>query len=60
MEIHIWRAKESFESEEGKSLKKEWGIPENYPGAGNVILSYGKAEGFREAAPRKEGYVKKV
>jgi len=57
---YIWRAKESFESEEGKALKKEWGIPETYQGAGNVILGYGKAEGFREAAPRKEGYVKKV
>ena len=57
---YIWRAKESFESEEGKALKAEWGIPEKYQGAGNVILGYGKPEGKREAAPRKEGYVKKA
>ena len=57
---YIWRAKESFESEEGKALKAEWGIPEKYQGAGNVILGYGKPEGTREAAPRKEGYVKKA
>ena len=57
---YIWRAKESFESEEGKALKAEWGIPEKYQGAGNVILGYGKPEGIREAAPRKEGYVKKA
>lgn len=57
---YIWRAKESFESEEGKALKAEWGIPEKYQGAGNVILGYGKPEGIREAAPRKEGYVKRA
>ena len=57
---YIWRAKESFESEEGRALKAEWGIPEKYQGAGNVSLGYGKPEGIREAAPRKEGYVKRA
>ncbi len=57
---YIWRAKESFESEEGRQLKKEWGIPDNYVGAGNVILGYGIPEGKKEAAPRKEGYIRKV
>jgi len=54
---YIWRAKESFESEEGLALKKAWGVPDNYAGMGNVILGYGLPEGRREAAARKEGYV---
>lgn len=57
---YIWRAKESFESEEGKALKKEWGIPDHYVGVGNVILGYGLEEGKKEAAPRKEGYIRIV
>ena len=57
---YIWRAKEAFESEEGKALKAAWGIPEQYEGFGNVILGYGLPEGKREAAPRKADYVRKV
>ena len=36
----IHRAKEMFESDEGKALMKEWGIPESYKGVGNCILGY--------------------
>lgn len=57
---YIWRAREAFATEEGKALKKAWSIPEEYEGAGNVILGYGKPEGKREAAPRKADYVRKV
>ena len=57
---YIWRAKEAFESEAGKALKKAWNIPDSYVGCGNVILGYGKPEGKREAAPRKENYVLKI
>ena len=57
---YIWRAREAFDSEEGKALKKEWDIPENYVGIGNVILGYGKGEGKREAAPRKADYIRKI
>ncbi len=57
---YIWRARESFDSEEGKALKAAWGIPETYGGIGNVILGYGKPEGKREAAPRKADYVRRV
>ncbi len=57
---YIWRAKEVFETEEGKALKKAWDIPDNYVGAGNVILGYGKPEGFREAVPRKADYIRRV
>lgn len=57
---YIWRAKETFESEEGQALKKAWDIPETYIGMGNVILGYGQEEGKRAAAPRKADYVRKV
>ncbi|MBQ8973920.1 MAG: nitroreductase family protein [Clostridia bacterium] len=57
---YIWRAKEAFESEAGKALKKAWNIPDSYVGCGYVILGYGKPEGKREAAPRKENYVLKI
>ena len=57
---YIWRAREAFESEEGKALKAKWGVPENYVGLGNVILGYGEEGGIREAAPRKDGYVIRV
>lgn len=51
----IHRAKESFETPEGKAMKAEWGIPENYVGIGNCILGYAVQEA--PAKPRKEGYV---
>jgi len=57
---YIWRAKESFESEEGKALMKEWGIPEGYQGIGNVILGYSQSEGTNAAPPRKADYIRKV
>ena len=57
---YIWRAKESFESEEGKMLKKKWGIPDQYVGIGNVILGYGTPEGKKAAPARKDDYVRRV
>ena len=57
---YIWRAREVFDSEEGKALKKAWQIPEDYVGVGNVILGCGKPEGKREPAPRKADYVRRV
>ena len=57
---YIWRAREVFDSEEGKALKKAWNIPDNYVGVANVILGYGKPEGKQEAAPRKADYVRRV
>ena len=36
----IHRAKEVFETEYGKELKKKWGLPESYEGIGNCILGY--------------------
>ncbi len=52
----IHRAKEEFESPEGKALLKEWGIEGDYEGIGHCILGYidGKVP---DAKPRKEDFV---
>lgn len=39
----IHRAREMFDSEEGKALLKEWGIPETYRGVGHCALGYAAA-----------------
>lgn len=57
---YIWRAKETFETETGKQWMKEWNIPDNFVGVGNVILGYGKPEGKREAPARKSDYMRFV
>ena len=52
----IHRAKEEFDSEEGKELLRTLGIEGDYEGIGHCILGY--AEGpCKPAAPRKETYV---
>lgn len=51
----IDRAEPVFETEEGKALKKKWGVPDEYVGVGNCILGYTDAK--PEPAPRKEGYI---
>ncbi len=52
----IHRAKEEFDSEEGKAILSELGIEGDYEGIGHCILGY--ADGpAPEAKPRKEGYV---
>lgn len=52
----IHRAKETFETEEGKALLKQLGIEGEYEGIGNCIIGYSD-EGEKEAAPRKEDYI---
>lgn len=52
----IHRAKEEFESEEGKEILKNLGITGNYEGIGHLILGYAAAP-LKNAAPRKENYV---
>lgn len=51
----IHRAKEIFESEEGKALLKEWGIEDDVEGIGFCILGYAKEE--KEKTEIKEGRV---
>ena len=52
----IHRAKEEFETEEGKAILKSLGIEGEYVGIGHCILGY-SAEPEKKAAPRKENYV---
>ena len=55
----IHRAKEEFESEEGKALLRAWGIQGEYEGIGHCLLGYWAGE-KPAAPPRKEGYIYKV
>lgn len=55
----IHRAKEEFESEEGKALLKKWGVVGDYEGVGHVILGYAASD-LGEPAPRKDDYIVKV
>ncbi|MCH4188655.1 MAG: nitroreductase [Megasphaera sp.] len=52
----INRAKEEFESPEGKTLLRKWKLPEHLVGVGHCILGYADGE-VPEAAPRKEGFI---
>ena len=49
----IHRAREEFESPEGKTLLAKWGITGDYIGVGHCILGY-PASAPQAAAPRKE------
>lgn len=52
----IHRAKEEFESEEGKEILKSLGIEGDYEGIGHCVLGF--ADGSApKAAPRKDSYV---
>ena len=52
----IHRAKEEFESEEGKEILKSLGIEGDYEGIGHCVLGF--ADGpAPKAAPRKDSYV---
>ena len=52
----IHRAKEEFESEEGKAILKSLGIEGDYEGIGHCILGYTDGPAPK-AAPRKDSYV---
>lgn len=52
----IHRAREMFESDEGREIMQSWGLdPERYIGIGHCILGYPDQE--VSPKPRKEGYV---
>ena len=55
----IHRAKQEFESEEGKALLKKWGIEGDYVGIGHLILGYRDCE-LPQPSPRKENYIYRV
>lgn len=53
----ISRGAETFDSEEGQSLMREWGVPEGYACQGFVILGYIDGE-QPHSKPRKPGRIK--
>ncbi len=55
----IHRARQEFESEEGKALLKKWGIEGDYAGIGHCILGYRDCE-YPAVRPRKKNYIYKV
>ena len=55
----IHRAKEEFESEEGKAILKRLGIEGDYEGIGNLILGYA-AKPANTPAPRKADYMYRI
>ncbi len=55
----IHRAKEEFETEEGKEILKSLGITGEYVGIGHCILGYPDCEKI-EAKPRKDNYIYKI
>lgn len=52
----IHRAKEVFESDEGKALLEKWGIKGDYVGIGNLAVGLSDAP-KNAATPRKANYV---
>ena len=54
----IHRAKQTFETEEGKALLRKWGLKDNLVGIGNCILGY--ANESPEAKPRLDGRIVKI
>lgn len=55
----IHRAREEFDSPEGKALLRKWGIPETYRGVGHCILGYAAAE-LPAARPRKTDFIVRI
>ena len=54
----IHRARQMFESDEGKALLRKWGLREDLLGVGNCILGY--ADEVPAPKPRREGRIIKV
>ncbi|MCQ2378400.1 MAG: nitroreductase [Victivallaceae bacterium] len=55
----IHRAKEEFDSPEGKAFLREIGIEGDYEGIGHCAIGYA-AETLPEPAPRKQNYIYRV
>ncbi len=55
----IHRAKETFESAEGKAILEECGLVGDYEGIGFLIVGYSAGEA-KPAAPRKDGYIRYI
>lgn len=57
--VWVHREREIFDSEQGKVLLREWGLPETLRGVGAIALGYPSAPAG-DAAKRKENYILKV
>ena len=55
----IHRARQVFDSPEGKALLEKWGLPTHLRGVGNCILGYPACD-HPAPAPRKEGRIVKI
>ena len=55
----IHRARQEFESAEGKALMQKWGVSGNYAGIGHCILGYAAQEPA-PAKPRKADFIVRV
>ena len=55
----IHRAREEFESDQGKALLRQWGIEGDYEGIGHCLLGYRAGE-RPDPAPRKKDYIVRV
>ena len=55
----IHRAREEFETDEGKALLAAWGIEGDYVGVGHLILGYRDGDN-PETRPRKQNYIYRV
>ena len=55
----IHRARQEFDSPEGKALLKKWGIPERFLGVGHCILGYA-AEKPAPAKARKADFIHRI
>jgi len=53
----IHRAKETFETEEGKQILLDLGITDEYEGIGNCIVGYAAPDALKPQIPRKDDYV---
>jgi nitroreductase len=58
--VWVAREREMFETEEGKALLKEWGLPGDPVGVGAVALGYAAGEAPQPAARKKDYVVKLV
>lgn len=54
----IHRARQTFDSDEGRALLKAWGLPETMRGIGNCILGYSGETPAEK--PRKSGRILKI
>ncbi|MBE6548464.1 MAG: diguanylate cyclase [Ruminococcaceae bacterium] len=53
----IHRAKQMFETSEGREIAREYGIPDSYIGIGNCTLGYGVDGEIRSPKERTQGRV---